>query len=785
MATWLLACAAPKLVPGPREEILPIGGTGLPGAIFPHAAGWDDPSAHGKAMAAYGLAACLACHTTNGASSDATGLNLAAGAGIPPTCHSCHFLFPHAAGWVEKGAHGDWALESDKAECMTACHGADLAGGLSGVACTACHAIYPHPSNWAEFVGHGKVAKEQGITVCQSCHGADLRGEWYGVGCDQCHGSYPHSNTEVTPWKEFVGHGQYALLHTKTECTLCHGADYQGGPRQNPSCVSCHAPYPHPTGWRQAIGQPQGHGLYVQANTSASCATAHCHGANLTPEPGVTQGVGCNSCHQAYPHPADWKSGFVHGPVAKVNIGLCKTCHGSGLASAPPGSPTCKSCHPAYLQHASAGLEETNWATGAGHGAYVMAPPNSGNKAECQLCHGADFAGGIANRSCFTCHAEYPHTAATWATAPSPLHAAKVAEKTAAKTLSDCTQCHNLTGTTPPAAAPTCTTCHDPGDRYPHAAGWYQASDPFGGGHGPAVAATIDPTQPGPASQQGAEKAGCLTACHGKAGAGGFIGAEKYCTTCHATYPHLAANWLERQLTAEEALLKAAQEALAPTSQPQSTNSWEVLKHLNVPPYPTLPDHAIAVLSFLPWVKPPCTAKDPSYKTVCWDSYTKAPRYYDYFSKDKFAACAKCHGEELVFEYNQPRWEWPAQNLYVLKDGAPHLKRCTACHNYPHVYVQQTSSKPQWQGGHPGVVKQWCYKSPDWAGMPVSEIWKACSTDWKAEPQATKLRDFTVKQCFGTSSGLGCHTDGKWPVMTNIYTQGALCIVCHSPLAAQ
>ena len=513
--------------------------------IYPHPGGWAQPEQHGKSAQKDKREVCKSCH----------GDDLRGGtAGV--SCYQCHSTFPHAATWGNGDQHGAFVVSQKIVNCGTQCHGTDFKGGLSGVACDSCHKIFPHPATWRK--DHGQKVKELGKEACQGCHGADLKTLIKNKNCYSCHADYPHPKASVwTPfkgghgekvqkfysgsaatclrchktedcaschpayphpktggspeWKTFEGHGYYTLLHSKAECQTCHGNDFQGGARHNPSCSECHPPYPHLDGWRRAAGESQGHGAFVQANGSASCAKSRCHGTNLIPEPRISQGINCNACHQTYPHPADWRSGAVHGPLAKQDISKCKTCHGADLDRAPPGVATCKDCHDTFLKHDIAKTGATGWDQFAGHGQYFLDRYAPDQPTQCQLCHGNDYAGGLSNRTCMRCHISFPHVDSHWSERDG--HGAFVMANGTASCATS--HCHgtNLIPEPNISKGMRCASCHT---NFPHPAGWRAGTL-----HGPAAQVNI---------------ASCKT-CHG-ANLDQAPPGSQTCKDCHESFLH-------------------------------------------------------------------------------------------------------------------------------------------------------------------------------------------------------------------------------------------------------
>ena len=103
------------------------------------------------------------------------------------------------------------------------------------------------------------------------------------------------------------------------ECRQCHGSLFDGGTSQV-SCKTCHASYPHPTGW---VTGANSHIPFIKTNGYDLNSCKSCHGQNYA-ETKVNNS--CLTCHT--------KQG---GPEA------CTTCHGDAngdvanlLTAAPP-----------------------------------------------------------------------------------------------------------------------------------------------------------------------------------------------------------------------------------------------------------------------------------------------------------------------------------------------------------------------------------------------------------------------------------------------------------------
>lgn len=206
-----------------------------------HPGGWDQPSSsefHGTYLKArgYDTKECRPCH--------ASPLN---GGTSKTSCFACHSLYPHSASWrqvASPGFHGVFlkAMGYNTAECQT-CHGAAYTGGTSGVACFTCHATYPHGAQWltgGAAGSHGLFLKGKSwnSTECTACHGADYAGGTSGLACFACHDAYPHAlRFAAAGHPSYLYGNSYPLLG----CQTCHGAGYTGG-NAGESCMQtgCH-----------------------------------------------------------------------------------------------------------------------------------------------------------------------------------------------------------------------------------------------------------------------------------------------------------------------------------------------------------------------------------------------------------------------------------------------------------------------------------------------------------------------------------------------------------------
>ncbi len=196
------------------------------------------------------------------------------------------------------------------------------------VTCDECHLV---PAT-VTAVGHNDTPLPAEVIFGKLGAG----GTWNGANCTSyCHGSTlktsagtPAGGTATSPqWTKVDG--------TQKQCTSCHGAPPPSPHPNDSACQNCHAdagpnltiktPAQHIDGIVQITSvHPPGyndrtkHGYDFDAQGSAPCATAGCHGTTLTG--GNTGGPSCNTCHTA-----SWQTD-------------CKFCHGTTANGAPPES---------------------------------------------------------------------------------------------------------------------------------------------------------------------------------------------------------------------------------------------------------------------------------------------------------------------------------------------------------------------------------------------------------------------------------------------------------------
>lgn len=310
---------------------------------------------------------------------------------------------------------------------------------------------FPHPKNVADPTVHGAWVLQSGTSLCVNCHKSDANPTLPGPKCDSCHAAYPHSSG----WVAKEAHGKDVIDNGAMSCqSQCHGADLAGG-LSKVSCTTCHSIYPHATGWKD----PQTHGASATGDGKKTCQL--CHGTDYL---GGQSKVACASsnCHNApYPHADGWVAKEVHGKYVIDNgqAGCQTKCHGTDLTGGL-SSVSCTKCHSTYPHVAG-------WKEPQVHGAAALGD----GKTICKLCHGDTYAGGQSKVACSNCHLPYPH-AEGWLAAGASTHGPVVNVEGSTQCQSChgnndsgsifssfCNDCHKQHLSSPT----TCKSCHEAG----------------------------------------------------------------------------------------------------------------------------------------------------------------------------------------------------------------------------------------------------------------------------------------------------------------------------------
>ena len=329
-----------------------------------------------------------------------------------------------------------------------------------------------------------------GSSSCTECHGSDLAGGISRVSCfgntAGCHHGPIAGWVATSPATQ--NHGVSAKKAPGSSgfvsCRICHGSDYLGGGANKP-CFPCHgvgAPHPRKP-WRAGAGSLYDHVTTDNANASV-CYDCHAYTGSPnprnphvppTPAPAGTA-PGCfngTMCHNQGGHPAGWAAASPapqpHGDAAKKDgtvaaqgFPYCQTCHGANFAGGSV-NVSCFTCHGVSAPHAPKpwlGPTYTHTTT-----------VEAGNAAVCYTCHAYTGSPNPRNphvpptpapsgtaAGCF--NGTMCHNEASHAV---PFNTTTHYSVTSGTFTANCGSCHAVTGTSPVTGAPLCTTCHTAG----------------------------------------------------------------------------------------------------------------------------------------------------------------------------------------------------------------------------------------------------------------------------------------------------------------------------------
>jgi len=256
----------------------------------------------------------------------------------------------HTTNWLPEG-HATFAAlaqssgtSSTGSDC-TACHGADLGGGISGVSCTHCHlggTTSIHPLSWDPIYSTHGSSVNSGATPTASCsnqycHGASLAGvSGSGPSCTSCHLGGPAS-IHPTSWDPiYLAHGPSVSsgLTSTSSCAnqYCHGSSLQGVAGSGPACTSCHS-YPYNP---SSVTCGACHRIPPSGSSYPNIAGAHAKHA-------TTNMASCDKCHSgASSYVGDHRNGIVD-----VLFATAYNPKSGGAPSYNSSSNTCSnlSCH--------------------------------------------------------------------------------------------------------------------------------------------------------------------------------------------------------------------------------------------------------------------------------------------------------------------------------------------------------------------------------------------------------------------------------------------------------
>ncbi len=365
-------------------------------AINVHKDGIQDTTSanfHGKYPLPNGLSDCRGCH----------GQNFTGGYNSP-SCVTCHSsITVHKAGIIDTASanfHGKNPLSGNFSNCQQ-CHGENFTGGNLSPSCATCHsAIKVHKIGIVDPGSpnfHGKYPLANGLSDCRQCHGQNLTGGNLSPTCATCHSAIIVHKPGIIDPSSPDFHGKNSLTGNFSNCQQCHGENFSGG-NLSPSCATCHSAIKvHKTGIIDP-GSPNFHGKYQLPNGLSDCS--QCHGQNFN---GGNLSPTCVTCHSAIsvhkPGILNPSSPEFHGRYQLTNgFTNCQQCHGENFAGGTI-SPSCATCHSTINVH-KAGILDPSSADF--HGKYIA--NNNWNLPNCKQCHGTNYGGGLISTSCLSCH---------------------------------------------------------------------------------------------------------------------------------------------------------------------------------------------------------------------------------------------------------------------------------------------------------------------------------------------------------------------------------------------
>lgn len=338
------------------------------------------------------------------------------------TCGTCHGLPPPAP-------HP--AVAGDLDTCRT-CHPDPLSGAthLDGSL-----ELLGHDDAWLDVASPSfhAFSANRGIAACQSCHGADLSGGLVGVACGKCHDGGVHGGVTVVAFR----------IAGATNCIGCHGGvDDQGGapPRAtwgnaaDPIRVGAHSTHVA-AGYDCGVCHLKPADMLSPGHIDGPTADVVFGGMALTGPSKPSWDRATARCSSTYCHGGTLAGGSNSAPDwTKVGEGqaACGTCHGLPPAAFPsPSHPVyvfaapCLGCHPATSTVDAGGqdalvaggphLNGAVESTFAGHPAGWAVPGaggGSGGLHSLESCMGCGYTPGLLLMSdyytlCTQCHGKY------------------------------------------------------------------------------------------------------------------------------------------------------------------------------------------------------------------------------------------------------------------------------------------------------------------------------------------------------------------------------------------
>ena len=227
-----------------------------------------------------------------------------------------------------------------------------------------------------------------------------------------------YGNYHISTW--MADHPAQAVLGVDA-CTKCHEISIIKVGSGIPTCMTAGCHHQSTPGW----ADPGIHGSRAKLATVAGGGLVSCQICHAKDFTGGASANACVTCHGVKaPHPVKpWRGSggsiFTHTTADPSNAAVCAQCHFTGSPNNPAGHP--------------------------------FTPAAAGTQPGCfndTLCHGANSA---------------PH-AVPFLSGQTDAQGNGHLTASAATFAADCATCHAVTGTSPIASAPLCSTCHTLGN---------------------------------------------------------------------------------------------------------------------------------------------------------------------------------------------------------------------------------------------------------------------------------------------------------------------------------
>ncbi|MBI4985175.1 MAG: hypothetical protein HZC24_07485, partial [Rhodocyclales bacterium] len=392
-------------------------------------------------------APCDTCHKSTTSWATATFNHAAAATPVAGRCATCH---NSAAALGKPVSHIPTGAQCDTCHAnFSAFKPAQMNHAGTSGQCATCHnGSYRFANALARPLNHISTPAQ-----CDTCHVAGFvswspaRMNHAGLAgqCSSCHsGTYVAQNAQIKPITHVATTAQCDTCHTST--TTWATAVYQHPQSATGACATCH-------NGATALGKPTNH-----VPTTAQCDTCHSNFSAFKPARMNHAGTGgqCATCHGGG---YVFANALAKSPNHIPTIAQCDSCHSGGFTAFTPSTMNhaglagqCAACHGgAYVAQ----------------NAQAKTPTHIATTAQCDTCHQSTTSWATATFNHATATPAVAGRCATCHNGSSALGKPTNHVPTTAQ----CDACHtNQTafapaamshgGTSGPAAAGNCATCH-------------------------------------------------------------------------------------------------------------------------------------------------------------------------------------------------------------------------------------------------------------------------------------------------------------------------------------